>query len=136
MSTLRRVVEYPASPLPERDRVSGVGLRVSGEQHAKLMRAFGRSTPFKDAAELFAAHAALDAELKAAREKLDRLQMQEVGRQLARERVEREAAEEREYDHDFHRRFGERVRIRPTAVEDAEAREIGARLGIDPARVI
>lgn len=127
-------------------RQSQTGHRISGEQYAKFMRALGRTEPFKDAAELLSALDEQRDAFNASKERLDRAQMQEVGRALAREREQRgggdvrEVGEDPEHDDaDFHRRFGERVKFssRPPAdADEAERRSIARHLGIDHARVI
>ncbi len=123
------------------ERTGGVRLRFTPTQLDLVETIAARKfSSAQEAADWLVDHdKSQQRELEAKKTQLDRLQMEEAGRQLHRERLEREQAEDEGYDGDFARRFGERVRFstRPPAdAEEAERRAIGARLGIDPAKVI
>jgi len=88
--------------------------------------------------ELMAALTERDLELTRLNERIHAAEMQETGRRLAAERRELEAAEEKAYPDDFHRRFGQRELLpaAPANAEEAERREIAGRLGLPIEQVV
>lgn len=123
---------HAAEPLPQG------GTRISGKLHGQILKAMGRTEPFKDGDELMAALTERDLELTRLNERIHAAEMQETGRRLAAERRELEAAEEKAYPDDFHRRFGQRELLpaAPANAEEAERREIAGRLGLPIEQVV
>jgi len=110
---------HAAEPLPQG------GTRISGKLHGQILKAMGRTAPFKNGAELMEALAVQDRELEQVNARLHAAEMQATGQRLAAERRELEAAAEETYPDDFERRFGEPAQL---AIAQRERELEGKRL--------